>query len=79
MAAWIGFILFVLFVSAPIIYCIALLHSDTTYYVIYKRTGFAVETLTCYVKARGLADVQRQLEAKHKPWSVTILSIKEVG
>lgn len=79
MAGWIACILFILFVSAPVIYCIALLYSDTTYYVVYKRTGFAVETLTCYVKARGPADVQRRLEAKHKPWSITILSIKEVG
>lgn len=79
MSGWIGFILFALLISAPVIFCIALLHSKTTYYVVYKRIGFYVETLACYVKARGLADVQRQLEAKHDPWSIVILSIKEVG
>lgn len=79
MSGWIGFILFALLISAPVIFCITLLHSKTTYYVVYKRIGFCVETLACYVKARGLADVQRQLEAKHDPWSIIILSIKEVG
>lgn len=79
MSGWIGFILFALLISAPVIFCIALLHSKTTYYVVYKRIGFCVETLACYIKARGLADVQRQLEAKHDPWSIIILSIKEVG
>lgn len=79
MTGWIGFILFALIISAPVIFCIALLHSKTTYYVVYKRIGFCVETLACYVKAKGLADVQRQLEVKHDPWSIIILSIKEVG
>lgn len=79
MSGWIGFILFALLISAPVIFCIALLHSKTTYYVVYKRIGFCVETLACYIKARGLADVQRQLEVKHDPWSIIILSIKEVG
>lgn len=79
MSGWIGFILFALLISAPVIFCITLLRSKTTYYVVYKRIGFCVETLACYVKARGLADVQRQLEAKHDPWSIIILSIKEVG
>ena len=79
MNGWIGFILFALLISAPVIFCIALLHSKTTYYVVYKRIGFCVEILACYVKARGLADVQRQLEAKHDPWNIVILSIKEAG
>lgn len=79
MSRWIGFILFALLISAPVIFCIALLRSKTTYYVVYKRIGFCVETLACYIKARGLADVQRQLEVKHDPWSIIILSIKEVG
>lgn len=79
MPGWIGFILFALIIFAPVIFCIALLHSKTTYYVVYKRIGFCVETLACYVKAKGLADVQRQLEVKHDPWSIIILSIKEVG
>ena len=79
MSGWIGFILFALLISAPVIFCIAFLHNKTTYYVVYKRIGFCIETLACYVKARGVADVQRQLEAKHDPWSIVILSIKEVG
>lgn len=79
MSGWIGFILFALLISAPVIFCITLLRSKITYYVVYKRIGFCVETLACYIKARGLADVQRQLEAKHDPWSIIILSIKEVG
>lgn len=79
MSGWIGFILFALLISVPVIFCITLLRSKTTYYVVYRRMGFCVDTLACYIKARGLADVQRQLEAKHDPWSVIILSIKEVG
>ena len=78
MAGWIGFLIFVLLISAPMIFCLILLRSKTIYYVIYKRVGFCVETLACYVKARGLADVQRQLEAKHDPWNIVILSIREV-
>ena len=80
MTGLIGFLIFTLLISAPIIFCLVLLlYGKTTYYVVYKRMGFCVETLTCYVKAKGLADVQRQLEAKHDPWSIVILSIKEVG
>ena len=76
---WIGFLIFAIIISAPAIFCLALLCSKTTYYVVYKRIGYCVETLACYVKARGAADVQRKLEAKHDPWSIVILSIKEVG
>lgn len=79
MTSWIGFLIFALLISAPVIFCFILLRSKITYYVVYKRVGLCVETLACYVKARGLADVQRQLEAKHDPWSIIILSIKEVG
>ena len=79
MTGWFGFLIFVLLISAPMICCFVLLQSKTTYYVVYKRVGFNIDTLTCYIKARGLADVQRQLEAKHDPWSIIILSIKEVG
>ena len=75
---WIGFLIFVIIVSAPMIFCLALLRSKTTYYVVYKRIGYCVETLACYVKARSVADVQCKLEAKHDPWSIVILSIKEV-
>lgn len=76
---WIGFLVFAIVVSTPAIFCFILLQSKTTYYVVYKRVGYCAETLACYIKARGLADVQRQLEAKHDPWSIIILSIKEVG
>lgn len=79
MSGWIGFLLFVLLISIPMIFCLVLLCSKTTYYVVYKRVGFCVETRACYIKAKGLADVQCQLEAKHDPWAVIILSIKEVG
>ena len=79
MTGWIGFLIFALLISAPMIFCLVLLRSKTTYYVVYKKKGLWVETLACYVKARGLADVQRQLDAKHDPWSVVILSIREVG
>ena len=79
MTGWIGFLIFILLISAPMIFCFILLQSKTTYYVVYKRVGFCVETLACYIKAKSLADVQRQLEEKHDPWSVIILSIKEVG
>ena len=61
------------------VFYLVLLRSKATYYVVYKRVGYCVETLACYIKARGLADVQRQLEEKHDPWSIIILSIKEVG
>ena len=79
MTSWIGLLIFALLVSAPMIFCLVLLRSKTTYYVVYKRVGLCIETLACYVKARGLADVQRKLEAKHDPWSIIILSIREVG
>lgn len=79
MTGWIGFLIFALLISAPLIFCLVLLRSKTTYYVVYKRVGLCVETLACYVKAKGLADVQRKLEAKHYPWSIVILSIREVG
>ena len=78
MSGLIGFLLFALLISAPMIFCLVLLRSKTTYYVVYKRVGYCIETLACYIKAKGLADVQRQLEAKHAPWSVVILSIREV-
>lgn len=79
MTGWIGFLIFALLISAPMIFCLVLLRSKTTYYVVYKKKGLCVETLAYYVKARGLANVQRQLDAKHDPWSVVILSIREVG
>lgn len=79
MTSWIGFLIFTLLISAPAIFCLILLCSKTTYYVVYKRVGFCVETLACYIKAKGVADVQRKLEAKHDPWSIIILSVREVG
>ena len=77
--AWLGLALFTIMIFTPVIFCLIMLRQRTTYYVVYKRVGFCVETLACYVKARGLADAQRQLEIKHSPWSVIILSIKEAG
>ena len=78
MTGWIGFLVFALLISIPMIFCLVQLCSKTTYYVVYKRMGFCIETLACYIKAKDLADVQRKLEAKHGPWSIVILSIKEV-
>lgn len=77
--AWISFAIFALIIFTPAIFCLILLRQRTTYYVVYKRVGLCIETLAAYVKARGLADVQRQLEVKHSPWAIVILSIKEVG
>lgn len=79
MTGWIGFLIFAVIISTPAIFSLVLLHSKTTYYVVYKRVGLCVDTLACYIKAKNLSDVQRQLEAKHDPWSIIILYIKEVG
>ena len=70
---------FVLIVSAPLfIVLIWHLSSKATYKVTYKYLGFCVSTLTTYIKGKGLADIQEQLEKKHDPWDIVILSIEKL-
>ena len=71
---------FVLIIFSPLfIFLIWDLNSKVTYQVTYKRIGFCVDTFTVFMKAKGLADIQKQLENKHDPWNITILAIKEIG
>ena len=48
------------------------------YKVHYVRIGFCRSELCTFIKARNIADIQRQLEEKHAPWDIHIISVEGV-
>lgn len=48
------------------------------YKVHYVRIGFCRSEHITYIKAKNIADIQRQLEEKHSPWDVRILSVEGI-
>lgn len=48
------------------------------YKVHYVRIGLCRSEHITYIKARNIADIQRQLEEKHDPWDIRILSVEGV-
>lgn len=48
------------------------------YKVHYVRTGLCRSEHITYIKARNVADIQHQLEEKHDPWDIRILSVEGV-
>lgn len=48
------------------------------YKVHYVRIGLCRSEHITYIKARNVADIQRQLEEKHDPWDIRILSVEDV-
>ena len=49
-----------------------------TYKVRYLRYGFCCRELSVFLKAKGVADIQKQLNKKESPWDVVILSVEAV-
>lgn len=48
------------------------------YKVHYLRLGFCRTELSIFLKAKNLADIQKQLNKKEAPWDVIILSAEVV-
>lgn len=48
------------------------------YKVHYVRIGLCRSEHTTFIKARNIADIQRQLEEKHAPWDIHIISVEGV-
>ena len=48
------------------------------YKVRYVRIGFCRSEHYTFIKARNIADIQRQLEEKHAPWDIHIISVEGV-
>lgn len=48
------------------------------YKVRYVRIGFCRSEHCTFIKAKNIADIQRQLEEKHDPWDIYILSVEGV-
>ncbi len=48
------------------------------YKVRYVKIGLCRSELCTFIKAKNVADIQRQLEAKHDPWDIYILSVEGV-
>lgn len=48
------------------------------YKVHYVRIGFCRSEHCTFIKARNIADIQRQLEEKHAPWDIHIISVEGV-
>lgn len=47
------------------------------YKVRYVRNGFCRTTEYCiFIKARNVVDIQHQLEKKHNPWNIHIISVE---
>ena len=46
------------------------------YKVHYVRIGFGRSEYCVFIKARNIADIQHQLEKKHDPWNVYIISVE---
>lgn len=49
-----------------------------TYKVRYLRIGLCRTELTTFIKAKGIADIQKQLNTKEAPWDVCILSVEAI-
>ena len=48
------------------------------YKVRYLRLGFCRTELNAFLRAKNLADIQKQLDKKETPWDVVILSVEVV-
>ena len=48
------------------------------YKVHYIRTGLCRSEHWTFIKARNIADIQRQLEKKHDPWDIYIISVEGI-
>lgn len=48
------------------------------YKVHYVKIGFCRSEHCTFIKARNIADIQRQLEEKHAPWDIHIISVEGV-
>ena len=48
------------------------------YKVRYVRIGFCRSEHCTFIKARNIADIQQQLEKKHEPWDIYIISVEGV-
>lgn len=48
------------------------------YKVRYTKVGLYQSELCTFIKARNIADIQRQLEEKHAPWDIHIISVEGV-
>ena len=48
------------------------------YKVRYVKIGLCRSELCTFIKARNIADIQRQLEEKHAPWDIYIISVEGV-
>lgn len=48
------------------------------YKVRYARYGFSRSEHITYLKARNIADIQKQLEEKESPWDIRILFVEGV-
>jgi hypothetical protein len=46
------------------------------YKVRYVRIGFCRSEHCTFIKARNIADIQQQLEKKHEPWDIDIISVE---
>ena len=46
------------------------------YKVHYVRIGFGQSEYCVFIKAKNIADIQRQLEKKHAPWNIYIISVE---
>ena len=47
------------------------------YKVHYIKTGLCRSEHCAFIKARDIADIQRQLEKRHYPWVIDIVSVEE--
>ena len=52
--------------------------SKHIYKVHYVRIGFCRSEHCTFIKARNIADIQRQLEKQHEPWDIHIISVEGV-
>ena len=52
--------------------------SKRIYKVRYVRIGFCRSEHCTFIKARNIADIQQQLEKKHEPWDIYIISVEDV-
>ena len=50
--------------------------SKHIYKVHYVRIGFGRSEYCVFIKAKNIADIQRQLERKHDPWNIQIISVE---
>lgn len=48
------------------------------YKVHYVKNGLCRTEYCIFIKARDIADIQHQLEKKHDPWNIQIISVESV-